>query len=125
MPKFQKKNANENPIADVWPDEAQPVNADGFTEAEAAQNLPPSPLGVLPALETVFGADIAKGTEAPTTAPDVGVRFEAFKEDLFKVCYRHGFVLDATLATDVKVDKSRLKRSFQVGAALGRLELSK
>lgn len=119
MPKFQKKTTNENPIADVWPDEVGPVNADGFTEAEAAQNLPPA--------QEPFPEPVPFVNPAllPAAGPDAGTRFEAFKEDLFKVCYRHGFVLDATLATDVKVDKSRLKRSFQVGAALGRLELSK
>lgn len=156
MPKVSKKNAtpeyadspSDNALDKDWATAAPPpsddlghanIGAGGGDEDGMAytvsKDLAPEPLTLGVSSEGPFVApEGAVFIPPPVQPPDnTDQRFEAFKEDLFKLCYRHGFVLvgkadstrDHVFAFDVKGDKSRLKRVRRVSEALQIVELAK
>lgn len=115
-------------------------------EADPAAELPelePMP----PAEEWVPSADVARepgvlglSSDGPFIEPFVTdpaeqerldqeatvKRFEAFREDLYKLLYRHSFLPTSGLAvSDIKGERSRLKRARILGSAVDKLELVK
>lgn len=147
MAKASKKNEarEENPIEEVWPksdfeghDQPIPTMVVNREELETVSVEPTAfELGVssegpfIAPLEEVAAAVtsmIDQSIVSETARLELDKRFSAFKEDLFKLCYRHGFVLtpyENIKATDAKTDKSRLNRVRRVADALNGLELNK
>lgn len=62
-------------------------------------------------------------SSGPFIAPaPVTSRFEKFSEDLFRICYRHGFIISPTDALDISGEHSRLKKTRRIATALAGLK---
>lgn len=120
------------PLEETWPEvhgndpagdpEYNANESDGLAytpdDAEAAAEAPLT-LGL-----SSSGPFIA---QAPATPPDNAqaertARFEKFSEDLFRLCYRHGFIISPTDALDISGEHSRLKKTRRIATALAGLK---